>query len=195
MEEQHILHGDAELMNNLSALCATPGVKLGDASKPEPAQVAAEHHSVDAFGNAYHWYRLVEPGALVPAAHLLKDKGARLCMISPYNVRHMGEMQPEVCYHFELGGVVYNLTAVLDPKRPAVPSITPVFDNADWHEREMMELFKISVEQHPNPRRLFLDEKLDAGILNQAVPLSVMMNGACTTDLWERILAGKGDTA
>ncbi len=132
---------------------------------------------------------------VVPAAHLLKDKGARLCMISPYNVRHMGEMQPEVCYHFELGGVVYNLTAVLDPKRPAVPSITPVFDNADWHEREMMELFKISVEQHPNPRRLFLDEKLDAGILNQAVPLSVMMNGACTTDLWERILAGKGDKA
>ena len=45
---------------------------------------------------------------------------------------------------------------------------------------------------HPNPRRLFLDEELDAGILNEAVPLSIMMNGACTTDLWERILKEKG---
>ena len=43
----------------------------------------------------------------------------------------------------------------------------------------------------PNPRRLFLDEELDAGILNEAVPLSIMMNGACTTDLWERILKEK----
>ena len=39
--------------------------------------------------------------------------------------------------------------------------------------------------------RLFLDEELDAGILNEAVPLSIMMNGACTTDLWERILKDK----
>lgn len=195
MEEQHIIHGDTGLMNGLSALCAAPGAALGAASLPEPQGVAAEHHSVDTFGNAYHWYRLVEPGALVPAARLLSEKGARLCMISPYTVRQMGEMHPEVCYHFELDGVVYNLTTVLDVMRPAVPSITPVFANADWHEREMMELFNITVEQHPDPRRLFLDEKLDAGMLAQAVPLSVMMNGACTTDLWERILAGKGDKA
>lgn len=195
MDEQNILHGDAELMNSLSALCAAPGATLGDAGKGVPQGVAAEHHSMDAFGNAYHWYRLVEPGALEPAARRLKEKGARLCMISPYNVRQMGELRPEICYHFELNGVVYNLTATPDARRPAVPSITPIFANADWHEREMMELFNIVVERHPNPRRLFLDEKLDAGILNQAVPLSVMMNGACTTDLWERILAGKGDKA
>lgn len=195
MEKQDILRGDTGLMDALSALCAAPGAALGAASRPDPQSVAAEHHSVDAFGNAYHWYRLVEPAALLPAARLLKEQGARLCMISPYNVRQLGELHPEICYHFELDGVIYNLTAVPDARKPTVPSITPVFNNADWHEREMMELFKISVEQHPNPRRLFLDEKLDAGILNQAVPLSVMMNGACSTDLWERILAGKGDNA
>ena len=80
----------------------------------------------------------------------------------------------------------------LNGEWPTVPSITPLFANADWHEREMMELYGISVTGHPNPRRLFLDEELDAGILNEAVPLSIMMNGACTTDLWERILKEKG---
>ena len=52
-------------------------------------------------------------------------------------------------------------------------------------------MYGIRVANQPNPRRLFLDEELDAGILNEAVPLSIMMNGACTTDLWERILKEK----
>ena len=55
----------------------------------------------------------------------------------------------------------------------------------------MMDLYGIRVANQPNPGRLFLDDELDAGILNEAVPLSIMMNGACTTDLWERILKEK----
>ena len=51
-----------------------------------------------------------------------------------------------------------------------------------------MELYAVQVEGHPNPRRLFLDETLEEGLLGEAVPLSVMMNGASTVDLWERIL-------
>jgi NADH:ubiquinone oxidoreductase 27 kD subunit len=80
----------------------------------------------------------------------------------------------EVCYHFELDGVIYNMTVTLNGEWPTVPSITPLFANADWHEREMMELYGIQVTGHPNPTRLFLDEELDAGILNEAVPLSIM---------------------
>ena len=83
------------------------------------------------------------------------------------------------------------MTDTLKGEWPTLPSITPQFANSDWHEREMMELYGIQVMGHPNPRRLFLDEELDAGILNEAVPLSIMMNGACTTDLWERILQDK----
>jgi NADH:ubiquinone oxidoreductase subunit C len=108
-----------------------------------------------------------------------------------YNRRQLSEPMQEVCYHFELKGVIYNLTVTLNGEWPTVPSITPLFANADWHEREMMELYGIQVTDHPDPRRLFLDEELDAGILNEAVPLSIMMNGACTTDLWERILKDK----
>ena len=58
-----------------------------------------------------------------------------------------------------------------------------------------MELLNVPITGHPHPTRLFLDEELDAGVLNEVVPLSVMMNGASTTDLWERILKDKEQQA
>lgn len=173
---QDVIHGDAQLIEAISRLCSEPD---------------AVHYSTDSFGNAFHWFRLDTPRLLPQGAALLREAGARLAMITAYNRRQLSEPMQEVCYHFELKGIIYNLTVTLNGEWPTVPSITPLFANADWHEREMMELYGINVNGHPNPRRLFLDEELDEGILNEAVPLSIMMNGACTTDLWERILKDK----
>lgn len=173
---QDLIHGDARIIEGISRLCSAPD---------------AVHHSTDSYGNAFHWFRLDTPRLLPQGAALLREAGARLTMITAYNRRQLSEPMQEVCYHFELKGIIYNLTVTLNGEWPTVPSITPLFANADWHEREMMELYGINVSGHPNPRRLFLDEELDKGILNEAVPLSIMMNGACTTDLWERILKDK----
>jgi NADH:ubiquinone oxidoreductase subunit C len=169
---QNVIQNDTSIIKNLTQ-CSETGMV---------------HHTVDSYGNAFHWFRLGTPRHLTRAAALLRDAGARLCMTTAYNRRQLSEPMQEVCYHFELDGIVYNLTVTLNGEWPVVPSITQFFANADWHEREMMELYGINVTDHPNPRRLFLDEKFDAGILNQAVPLSVMMNGASTADLWESIL-------
>ncbi|MBQ3058993.1 MAG: NADH-quinone oxidoreductase subunit C [Desulfovibrio sp.] len=173
---QKVIHGDELIIEELSALGTEPD---------------AIHHSIDSFGNAYHWFRLDTPRLLRRGAEVLHQAGARLAMITAYNRRHMSEPMQEVCYHFEQNGVIYNLTVTLNGEWPTVPSITSIFANADWHEREMMELYGINVTEHPNPRRLFLDKELDAGILNEVVPLSIMMNGACSTDLWERIMKDK----
>ncbi len=173
---QETITGNAKVIGELSALCT---------------EADAIHHSTDSFGNAYHWFRLDTPRMLTTGAEILRQVHARLAMVTAYNRRQLSEPMQEVCYHFEMDGVIYNMTVTLNGEWPTVPSITPLFANADWHEREMMELYGIQVTGQPNPRRLFLDEELDAGILNEAVPLSIMMNGACTTDLWERILKDK----
>ncbi len=167
-----IIKGDTPLIENLEKLCK------------EPIQ-----QTTDSFGNAYYWFLLAEPERLLDAAKLLKSPGARLAMITAYNEhdRHMRD----ACYEFVLEGVVYSLTVHMDAEHDFVPSITPLFANADWHEREMMELYGINVVGHPNPRRLFLDETLDKGLLGEIVPLSIVMNGASSTDLWERILSDK----
>lgn len=174
---QETIRGDAALIKGLSALA--------------DGQNAIQHSS-DSYGNSYHWFRLNEPKLLSQAAELLHHAHARLAMVVAYN-RHKEEQKLQaVCYEFVLDGIVYNCTCELSPAYPEIPSITPIFANADWHEREMMELYGIKVAGHPNPRRLFLDENLDQGLLGEIVPLSIMMNGASSTDLWERILADKG---
>ena len=48
--------------------------------------------------------------------------------------------------------------------------------------------FDVHVEGNTNPKRLFLDPEIDEGILNEVIPLTIMMNGACTKDMWERIM-------
>ena len=145
--------------------------------------------TTDAYGNEYGWYHLPTPGRLSDAAGRLAAEGARLTMITAYNRKQLADSAQDVAYHFEVGkSTVYTVTVTLDQECSSVASITSLFPNADWHEREMRELCAVQVDGHPDPRRLFLDEKIEEGILSEAVPLSIMMNGASTTDLWEKIL-------
>lgn len=173
---QEIIKGHAQLIDALTPLC--------------PSENAIKHTS-DQYGNGYHWFRLETPSQIKEAARILKTMRARLAMISAYSTADGAEESKELCYHFDVEGVMYNVTVTQNREWPIVPSITPLFANADWHEREMMELYNIKVTDHPDPKRLFLDETLDAGQLSTAVPLSVMMNGASSKDLWERILGEK----
>lgn len=171
-----IIKGDSTVIEALEKLC----------SSPKNVQ-----HTEDKFGNAYHWFLLAAPDLVLDAAKILHKAGARLAIIAAYNAGQKDGAMHNACYEFVLGGVVYSVTAHMDGQHPAVPSITPLFANADWHEREMMELYGIKVVDQPNPKRLFLDEELDKGLLGELVPLSVVMNGASSQDLWERILASR----
>jgi len=179
MEE--VIKGNMVLVDAIAACC--PG---------EPGFV---RHPLDQDGNQQHWFVITNPPLLAQAAQALKAAGARLCMISGYSRKDRpdcGQWPFGAAYHFELEGVVYNVKVRLSAEQPEPPTITPWFFNADWHEREMQELVGIMVKDQPNPTRLFLKPDVDAGVLDGAVPLSVMMNGACTNDLWEHILGSKG---
>lgn len=169
-----IIKGNPEILNGMDKLCTAEN---------------AIRHTSDSFGNSYFWYELDRPEKLLAAAKILHAQHARLAQIAAYGEKD--SRYHNCCYEFVEAGVVYNVTAHMDEQNPSVPSITPFFANADWHEREMMELFGIKVTAQPNPNRLFLDEKLDSGVLDEIVPLSILMNGANSTDLWERILADK----
>ncbi len=152
-----------------------PDIIKGDAGVMDAlaalcTQPNAIRHTEDSFGNGFHWYTLDRADEITGAAKILKDAGARLAIIAAYNRQG------------DANGLMHS----------AVPSITTIFANADWHEREMMELYGVNVTSHPNPRRLFLDEELDKGLLGDIVPLSIMMNGSTSNDLWERILSDRG---
>ncbi|MBN2328194.1 MAG: NADH-quinone oxidoreductase subunit C [Candidatus Omnitrophica bacterium] len=42
---------------------------------------------------------------------------------------------------------------------PAIPSVTPIWPAADWHEREAYDLMGIVYEGHPDLRRILLPEE------------------------------------
>jgi NADH-quinone oxidoreductase subunit C len=49
-----------------------------------------------------------------------------------------------------------NIKVKLDAGKPAVDSVTSVYRGADWHEREMAEMFGIDIIGHPNLKTLLL---------------------------------------
>ncbi|EPR37393.1 NADH dehydrogenase (ubiquinone) 30 kDa subunit [Desulfovibrio sp. X2] len=150
------------------------------------------HWTEDQTGNRFYWYRLEVSDDLTRAAELLAAHAARLCTVTAYDpVREHGYTRHEIAYHFDCRGTMVTVTVPLSERTRSVPSITPLFRNADWNEREFMEMYGISVIGHPDPRRLFLDESLDRGIMNRIIPISVLMNGASSKDLWERILGDR----
>jgi NADH:ubiquinone oxidoreductase subunit C len=48
-----------------------------------------------------------------------------------------------------------------DRENPKIPSITSIWASANWHERELYDLFGIIVTDHPNLKRLLLPEDWD----------------------------------
>jgi len=67
----------------------------------------------------------------------------------------------EVVYH--LASLRHNHSIVLktkcyDREQPAVPSVTSIWQGADFQEREAYDLLGIKFEGHPNLKRIFLWE-------------------------------------
>lgn len=148
------------------------------------------------YNNMYAWLRLENVSDLTKAAEVLQGLHARLCTVSAYTEdRSIEAKRRAIAYHFAIKGVLLCVTIQIYDKETLepleVPSITPYFRNADWNEREFMEMYNIKIINHPNPKRLFLDESLDAGIMTQLIPFSSMVHGTGSKDLWEQVMLEK----
>jgi len=58
-----------------------------------------------------------------------------------------------------------------DDPEPAVPSVVPLWEGANWLEREVWDLFGIRFEGHPDLRRLVMPEEFTAHPLRKDYPL------------------------
>jgi NADH-quinone oxidoreductase subunit C len=64
------------------------------------------------------------------------------------------------------------IKTLLPPDDPVVDSVTSIWAGANWHERELMEMFGVRCAGHPDPRNLLLDDDLTIHPLLKAHPLA-----------------------
>jgi len=105
----------------------------------------------------------IDPSRTVEVAEkMLAMEGSRLGTASAIDVRD----GIDVLYHWiiEPGGIVVTLKVLAARPELAVDSIANVLPAANWIEREMHDLLGANFRNHPDMRKLILDDSWPEGV-------------------------------
>jgi len=82
----------------------------------------------------------------------------------------------EILYHFsnDQSGLILNVKVVLDKEKPAIESLTCLFEAASWIEREMHEILGIDFLHHPNLEKLISEGNWAEGVYPYRISKSNM---------------------
>lgn len=94
---------------------------------------------------------------LIPEVTDLMNSGARLMYASGVDRGVFGfQLDYHFCFDDEAKSRYLLLRALVKRNDPTIPSLTPITTQADWAEREIIEFLGVKVEDHPDPRHLWL---------------------------------------
>jgi NADH-quinone oxidoreductase subunit C len=113
--------------------------------------------------------------ALLDIVNFLKEEPYAFTMLLDLTcVDYMGEEDRfEMVYHlFSLSHKLrLRFKTRLSEEEGKIDSLTPVFKNANWLEREAYDMFGIHFEEHPYLRRLFMYDGFEGHPLRKDYPL------------------------
>jgi NADH-quinone oxidoreductase subunit C len=116
--------------------------------------------SLEEFRNEVHVF--VNPEFIVEALRLLRDKYDFELLSAMTATDYYPQMSPRFHVIYQLTSLVKNLVLQLrvpvDGADPKIPTVTGVYEVANWRERELMDMFGITAVGHPDPRILLLPE-------------------------------------
>lgn len=98
----------------------------------------------------------VKPSQIRGAASVLLDKGWFIETIVCLDMRE-GLLTTYLFAHFSEPGRIL-VRVLVDRETPEIPSIADIYQGAEWHEREAMELSGVRFTDNPNPLPLLLAE-------------------------------------
>lgn len=129
--------------------------------------------SIEEFRDEVHVF--VKAEQIVDALTLLRDKYEFELLSAQTATDYYPQMSPRFHVIYQLTSLAKNLSVQLrvpvNGDQPKVPTATRVYEVANWRERELLDMFGIEFEGHPDPRRILMPEGTDGFPLRKDFPL------------------------
>jgi len=117
---------------------------------------------------------VLDPGSVRPALAALREKPFDYAVLLDMTCVDYaaGEGRFELVYHlYSLSrNVRLRLKASVPAGDPAVASLTGLWKNADWLEREIFDMFGVRFDGHPDLKRLLTYEGFEGHPLRKSYP-------------------------
>jgi NADH-quinone oxidoreductase subunit C len=119
---------------------------------------------------------------VVPREHLRRvcdylraEPGLEFNFLSDVSVMDRFPLEPRFDVNYHLVSLptrqVVRLRVRLDGADPQLESVTAVWPTADWHEREIFDLFGVRFTGHPDLRRILMPENWEGHPLRKDYPV------------------------
>jgi len=129
--------------------------------------------SIEEFRDEAHVF--VKAEHIVDALTLLRDKYEFELLSALTASDYYPEQKPRFHVVYQLTSLARNLSVQLrvqvNGDQPKVPTATRVYDVANWRERELLDMFGIDFEGHPDPRRILMPVEHEGHPLRKDYPL------------------------
>ena len=118
---------------------------------------------------------VVAPEKIVAATQALRDNHGFNMLAALSAVDYWPQREPRFHVIYEFKNIKLKLRlevrVPLNGDEPDLESITSVFPNANWHERELWDMFGLHIKNHPDLRRILMPEDWVGHPLRKDYPL------------------------
>jgi NADH-quinone oxidoreductase subunit C len=118
---------------------------------------------------------MVSPEKIVEICQVLRDDFGFEMLAAQSAVDYWPELEPRFHVFYQLLSLSHNqrigLRVPLDGNEPSLSSVVGLYPNANWHEREIWDMFGIRFQGHPDLRRILMPYDWEGHPLRKDYPL------------------------
>jgi NADH:ubiquinone oxidoreductase subunit C len=108
------------------------------------------------------WWMTAPDLDVLEMARRMKEWEARFSTMTGVMI---SDDETAVIYHYCIDSQAYNLKVFT--KGNSLPSISSILPAADWIEREIQDLYRVTFVDHPHPERLLRPLQMEPGLFRE----------------------------